>query len=435
MASAFKLAKLLNARKVSSQKAFNFAKSLSSSANSVSDKAALPGYRGEFSTELEFIYPEQIPQIQCYRVMNRNGVILDNTQDPNLDKETLIKMFKNMTLLTRFDSIMYEAQRQGRVSFYMQNIGETAAQIGSAAAFDPNDLIFAQYRESGVLLWRGFTIQQCCDQIFGNNKGGCKGKQMPVHYGSSDLNFVTISSPLATQIPQAAGAAYQFKRKQNGLVSVVYFGEGAASEGDAHTAMNFASVFDVPLIFFCRNNGYAISTPVKEQYRGDGIAARGSGYGIVTIRVDGNDLFAVYNATKAARDIALSESRPVIIEAMTYRLGHHSTSDDSTAYRSIDEMNAWEKDDNPLKRLRNYLTKRNILSSEMEKSFDEEHRKMILECVARSEKTKYHKMSEMFVDVFDEPSPLLKKQQQELKDHVKMYQEHYPLKSHDSEEF
>jgi 2-oxoisovalerate dehydrogenase E1 component alpha subunit len=188
---------------------------------------------------------------------------------------------------------------------------------------------------------------------------------------------VTISSPLATQLPQAVGSAYAYKRKQNGLCTVVYFGEGAASEGDAHTAMNFASVFDVPMIFFCRNNGYAISTPVAEQYRGDGVAARGPGYGMVTIRVDGNDLFAVYNATKAARDIALKESRPVMIEAMTYRLGHHSTSDDSTAYRSVDEINSWEKSDNPLSRFRNYLIKNNLLPEDLDAKLDNEHKDMV----------------------------------------------------------
>lgn len=158
---------------------------------------------------------------------------------------------------------------------------------------------------------------------------------------------------------------------------VTYFGEGAASEGDAHAAMNFASVFDVPLIFFCRNNGYAISTPVKEQYRGDGIASRGPAYGIVTIRVDGNDLFAVYNATRAARQIAIKESRPVLIEAMTYRLGHHSTSDDSTAYRSVDEINLWEKGDNPMNRFRNYLIRKGILNEEIENELNEKHRMMV----------------------------------------------------------
>jgi 2-oxoisovalerate dehydrogenase E1 component alpha subunit len=182
-------------------------------------------------------------------------------------------MYKKMTLLTKMDSIMYEAQRQGRISFYLTNHGEVAAQVGSAAALDPKDLVYAQYRETGVLLWREFSIQQCCDQIFGNINGSCKGKQMPIHYGSKDLNFVTISSPLATQLPQgtsfsdlililifdlrlnfkAVGSAYAYKRKKNGLCTVVYFGDGAASEGDAHTAMNFAAVYDVPVIFFWYN--------------------------------------------------------------------------------------------------------------------------------------------------------------------------------------
>lgn len=223
---------------------------------------------------------------------------------------------------------------------------------------------------------------------------------MPIHYGSKKLDFVTISSTIATQMyfittitdikkkqsfkylneiirSQAVGAAYAYKRAQNGLCVITYFGDGGSSEGDAHAAMNFASVYDVPMIFFCRNNGYAISTHVRDQYRGDGIAARGPGYGIVTIRVDGNDLFAVYNATRAAREIAVKESRPVLIEAMTYRLGHHSTSDDSTAYRSIDEMNSWEKEDNPVLRFRQYLFKRKILTLEMDNQIDKENLNLV----------------------------------------------------------
>ncbi len=200
---------------------------------------------------------------------------------------------------------------------------------------------------------------------------------MPIHYGSKKLSFVTISSPLATQLPQAVGSAYAFKRKQNELITIVYFGDGAASEGDSHTAMNFASVYDVPMIFFCRNNGYAISTPVKEQYRGDGVASRGPGYGMVTIRVDGNDVFAVYNATRAAREIAVKESRPVLIEAMTYRLGHHSTSDDSTAYRSVDEINSWEKDDNPILRFKQYLVNKNWWNTEKDEKLNNECSKLV----------------------------------------------------------
>merc|ERR1712183_231730 len=153
-----------------------------------------------------------------------------------------------------------------------------------------------------------------CDQCYGNSDDYGKGKQMPIHYGSTKHAFVTISSPLATQMPQAAGSAYAFKRAQNGLSVICYFGEGAASEGDAHAAFNFAATLDCPVLFFCRNNGYAISTPTEEQYRGDGIAARGPGYGMTTIRVDGNDVFAVYNATKAA---SVENMAPVLIEAMT----------------------------------------------------------------------------------------------------------------------
>jgi 2-oxoisovalerate dehydrogenase E1 component alpha subunit len=200
---------------------------------------------------------------------------------------------------------------------------------------------------------------------------------MPVHYGSKDLSYVTISSTLATQMPQAVGAAYAYKRAHNNLINICYFGDGAASEGDAHAALNFAAVYDVPMIFFCRNNGYAISTPTHEQFRGDGIASRSNGYGMTTIRVDGNDIFAVYNATKAAREIAIKQSRPVLIEAMTYRLGHHSTSDDSTAYRSVDEMSSWSTNDNPVLRFRNYLINEKILDTETEKKIDTDLRKEV----------------------------------------------------------
>lgn len=181
---------------------------------------------------------------------------------------------------------------------------------------------------------------------------------------SKELNFQTISSPLATQIPQASGAAYALKIKGIKSVVVCYFGDGAASEGDFHSALNFASTLNAPVVFFCRNNKWAISTPSREQYRGDGIAGRGPGYGIDTIRVDGNDFFGVYNATKKAKAyvfsrriiclrlsrFALEHNRPVLIEAMTYRVGHHSTSDDYTRYREQSEVAHWLRDNNPIAR-------------------------------------------------------------------------------------
>lgn len=191
------------------------------------------------------------------------------------------------------------AQRQGRISFYMQAAGEEAVVVGSAAGLKPQDVIFAQYREVGALLWRGFTVQQCADQCFSNSADLGKGRQMPVHYGTKELNFQTVSSPLTTQLPQAAGAAYALKmNEKNDAIALCYFGEGAASEGDFHAALNFAATAEVPVIYFCRNNGYAISTPTKDQYRGDGIISRAAGYGMYAIRVDGNDVFAVKKAVE-----------------------------------------------------------------------------------------------------------------------------------------
>lgn len=182
-----------------------------------------------------------------------------------------------------------------------------------------NDLIYAQYRELGVLLSRGFTVQNCTDHCLANIDDISKGRHMPCHYGSKEHDYVVISSPLATQIPQAVGAAYVFKQQKADRIAITYFGDGAASEGDFHAALNFASTLNVPVIFFCRNNGYAISTKVSEQYGGDGIAGRGVGYGMKAFRVDGNDVFAVYNTVANARKYALENNKPVLIEAMTYR--------------------------------------------------------------------------------------------------------------------
>lgn len=176
-----------------------------------------------------------------------------------------------MLTITILDEILYNAQRQGRISFYMTSTGEEATHIGSAASLNEKDPVFAQYREVGVLLWRGFTISDVMNQCFGTYLDRGKGRQMPVHYGSQECNFQTISSPLGTQLPQAAGAAYALKLLGQKNVVMCYFGEGAASEGDFHAALNMAATTESPVIYFCRNNHYAISTSLKEQYRGDGI--------------------------------------------------------------------------------------------------------------------------------------------------------------------
>ncbi|XP_072125984.1 2-oxoisovalerate dehydrogenase subunit alpha, mitochondrial isoform X3 [Mobula birostris] len=289
---------------------------------SLDEKPQFPGASADFVDRLEFIQPNVISGIPIYRVMDRQGQIVNPDEDPKLPKEMVLKFYQKMTLLNTMDRILYESQRQGRISFYMTNYGEEGTHVGSAAALEPDDLVFGQYREAGVLMYRDFPLELFMAQCYASANDVGKGRQMPVHYTSKDHHFVTISSPLATQIPQAVGAAYAYKISQADRAVICYFGEGAASEGDAHAGFNFSATLECPIIFFCRNNGYAISTPTHEQYRGDGIAARGPGYGIISIRVDGNDVFAVYNATKEARRRAVAENQPFLIEAMTYRIVH-----------------------------------------------------------------------------------------------------------------
>jgi len=392
--------------------------------------AQFPGAKAAYTEKLEILQPDVENGIPIYRVMDRNGKVFDLSHEPSIDKEELQHMYKSMTMLNTMDKILYESQRQGRISFYMTNYGEEATHIGSAAALKGEDLVYGQYREAGVLMYRGFSLDQFCDQCYGNSDDYGKGKQMPIHYGSTKHAFVTISSPLATQMPQAAGSAYAFKRAQNGLSVICYFGEGAASEGDAHAAFNFAATLECPIIFFCRNNGYAISTPVNEQYRGDGIAVRGPAYGMSTIRVDGNDVLAVYNATKAAREIAVSENKPVLIEAMTYRIGHHSTSDDSSAYRSVDEVRYWDQKDHPITRFYHYLLSKGVWSEAQEKEWKNESKKKVLEAFARAEKKQKPNWKEMFTEVYDEMPKDLRKQMEEMEKHVELYKDQYPLKNY-----
>ncbi|XP_023727357.1 2-oxoisovalerate dehydrogenase subunit alpha, mitochondrial isoform X2 [Cryptotermes secundus] len=371
------------------------------------DTPIFPGVQSQWAESLELIHPHSYNKFPVYRVMDRNGCILNPSEEPQLESEFVERMYRTMILLNTMDTVLYESQRQGRISFYMTTFGEEATLIGSAAALAYNDLVYAQYRETGVLLWRGFSVDQFVSQCFGNCEDEGKGRQMPVHYGSKNHHFVTISSPLTTQLPQAVGSAYAYKLANNGRCVIAYFGEGAASEGDAHAAFNFAATLNCPVIFFCRNNGYAISTPTHEQYRGDGIAGHGPGYGITTVRVDGNDTLAVYQVTKASREYAVKENRPVLIEAMTYRLGHHSTSDDSSAYRSLAEVKEWGSLDSPISRLRQYLALKGWWDDAKERSWKEETRKMVVNSLTRAEKVLKPDWKEMFHDVYyDMPAQL-----------------------------
>jgi 2-oxoisovalerate dehydrogenase E1 component alpha subunit len=332
------------------------------------------------------------------------------------------------------DLLMFEAQRQGRLSFYMVSAGEEGIAIGSASALSPADVIFCQYRESGVYLQRGFTLDQFMNQLFANSKDAGLGRNMPVHYGSKELNIHTISSTLATQIPHAAGAAYALKLQNQQQpetpprIAVCFFGEGAASEGDFHGALNIAATRQVPAIFICRNNGYAISTPTSDQYRGDGIASRGAGYGIATLRVDGNDIFAVRRATKEARRLALEGGgRPILIEMMAYRVGHHSTSDDSFAYRQKVEVEDWKRRDNPITRLRKWLESRGLWDEAKEKDLRGQTRKDVLKAFEKAEKEKLPPIKHAFDGVYEHLTEEQRTHVEELKDILKRYPKEYDV--------
>lgn len=211
-----------------------------------------------------------------------------------------------------------------------------------------------------------------------------------------------------------------------------YFGEGAASEGDFHAALNIAATRSCPVIFICRNNGFAISTPTLEQYRGDGIASRGVGYGIDTIRVDGNDIFAVREVTKQARRMALENGgKPILIEAMSYRVSHHSTSDDSFAYRARVEVEDWKRRDNPITRLRKYMENKGIWNEDLERETRDELRKAVLKEFSAAERLQKPAIKDMFTDVYEEMTPQVKAQREELKRIVETYPDEYDLSEYD----
>lgn len=363
-----------------------------------------------------------IPMLQ---ILQPDGSISDNAQVPNIDKDKALKIVQTMHYIRVLDERMIAAQRQGRISFYLACTGEEASTIGSAAALSDDDMIMSQYREQGTLAYRGYTTEQFMNQMFSNEKEPNKGRQMPIHYGQKELNFMTISSPLGTQIPQASGYSYGQKMAGKEAITICYFGEGAASEGDFHAGLNMAAVLHCPVIFFCRNNGYAISTPAEEQFAGDGIASRGIGYGVKTIRVDGNDVLAVYAATQKAREIALQEKCPVLIEAMTYRLAAHSTSDDPTGYRSKDEEQKWRLKD-PIQRFEKWMDGNGWLDQKALTQFIEQTRQEVLQELKRVEKVPVCVIDEIIEDVYDTPPWHLQQQLSDLKQHIAKYPEAYP---------
>ncbi|KAJ2897518.1 hypothetical protein MKZ38_004641 [Zalerion maritima] len=377
------------------------------------------------TTKMDWIVPSLMPPIPTYRILNSDNVIEDESRlSAEIPTEEILKWYHNMLTVNIMDGIMFDAQRHGRLSFYMVSAGEEAVMVGSAAALAADDVITCQYREHGVFLQRGFELKDFMSQLTSNCNDPGKGRNMPVHYsGRKKVGVHAVASTLGTQIPHATGAAYALKMEAlenpsaEPRVAACYFGEGAASEGDFHGALNVAATQQCPVLFLCRNNGFAISTPSSQQYRGDGIASRGAGYGIETLRVDGTDIFAVYEATKEARRMALEHGgRPILLEFMAYRISHHSTSDDSSAYRSREDAAHWKSPErNPVSRLRHWLESKGAWDADRDREARAQIRKDVIRELTDAEKEKKPALRAIFSDVYADLTEEAEAQRQELK--------------------
>ncbi|MEW9856788.1 3-methyl-2-oxobutanoate dehydrogenase (2-methylpropanoyl-transferring) subunit alpha [Novosphingobium sp. M1R2S20] len=328
--------------------------------------------------------------------------------DPKLDPETLRRMLRSMALTRAFDDRMYRGQRQGKTSFYMKCTGEEAISIATAHALARDDMVFPSYRQQGILISRDFPLVEMVNQIYSNRADRLKGRQLPVMYSARDYGFFSISGNLATQYPQAVGWAMASAIKGDTRIASAFVGEGSSAEGDFHAAMTFAAVYNAPVVFNIVNNQWAISS--FSGFAGAEratFAARAAGYGIAGLRVDGNDALAVYAAALWAADRARANAGPTLIEHFTYRAEGHSTSDDPSAYRSVQEREEWPLGD-PIDRLMRHLIALGEWSSEQHAEMDLQVAEEVKAATKQAEKNgilghgMHHPFHTMFEDVFEE---------------------------------
>ncbi len=280
---------------------------------------------------------------------------------PDVSADDLRRLHRHMVRMRLIDQRMLSLQRQGRIGFYGMVTGQEAAVTGSAFALRDTDWVFHALRETGVCLWRGTTVQELVCQLIGNSGDVLLGRQMPMHFSDRKVHSVAWSSVIGTQLPHAVGAAYAAKLQGRDEVCVGYIGDGGTSIGDFHAALNFAAVWQVPCVFFCQNNQWAISVPVEKQTRSSSIAIKSVAYGMPGVRVDGNDLLAVITVMREAVARARSGGGPTLVEALTFRMGGHSSSDDPTRYRDPETVKYWEARD-PLRRFEAHLRGAGLLS-------------------------------------------------------------------------
>lgn len=364
-----------------------------------------------------------------FRVLRPDGRPV--AEDPKLVNGTGVEdadalaMLRSMVRQRVIDERMLALQRQGRIGFYGAATGQEAGTIAAGHALELRDWVHPALREGGIALHRGYPLWTYLSQIMGNaDDASTMGRQMPCHYGSKALNFVTLSSVMATQMPQAVGTAYAMALANpapDRPICLGAIGDGATSEGDFHVALTFAGVLrprqlGLPLILYIQNNQWAISTPVEKQTAAPSLALKAEGYGLAGARVDGNDALAVYRVMKAAAAHVRAGGTPVLIEALTYRVGAHSTSDDPSRYRDEAVTRKWQGMD-PIERLFRYLVLRGVLGDDdlgkLQAEFDEEVRTTL----AGVEQVGPPPLRSLFDDVYATVPPHLQAQLAECEAH------------------
>jgi len=348
----------------------------------------------------------------CFHILSESNVA-DPKKEPKLPKELALRFYRNMVFTRLFDERGMMLQRQGRIGFYVPSFGQEAIQTGTAAATIEKDWLFPSYREPGVFFYRGADPYKMLCNLWGNADDTCKGRQMPVHYSCAEKNIFSVSSPIATQVIQAVGAAQASKIRKEKAVALTYFGDGGTSENDFHTGLTFAGVLKSPVVFICTNNQYAISVPLYKQTGCTRLVDKAVGYGMPGIAVDGNDVLAVYSATLDAVERARKGLGPTLIECMTLRMGPHSSSDDPTRYRDEKLYEAWKGRD-PIARFQSYLTRKKWWSPSEEEALQESIKKELAGYVERAEAQPQPSLESLFDDVYAELTPQLIKQRDAL---------------------
>ena len=356
--------------------------------------------------------PADAPELGLYQVVGEDGAA-DAARVPRIADAELLRIYRGMLLVRAMDERLLALQRQGRIGFYGEAKGQEAAVIGAAAALGPKDWIVPALREAGAAIYRGLPLRAYVAQIFGNADDVAKGRQLPCHPGTRASHYVTMSSCIASQLPHAMGMAWAARIKGDDAVVLGCLGDGATSEEDFHVAANFAGVFQVPVVFFCQNNQWAISTPVTVQTAAPTMAIKAVAYGFSGVRCDGNDVLGVYACVREAVERARRGGGPTLVEALTYRVSAHSSSDDPSRYRDERVTEAWRKKD-PIARFRSWLAAAGKLDAATDERLRAEVDAEVREAIVKEERVGPPPLETLVEDVFAEVPPHLQEELAEI---------------------